>query len=206
MVILCHLHFLHWWVSVRTKCPVKSNGCLVKVKLWSFGPVIVQEIWICDGILIRFQGLLNFFSGRYITLCYSLYRIQGFKQEQKQEVFFASSKFHMHQVEVESFVSWSLNFIPVTFPPTPLLRLVQGLLDGMCHSCTLGKQVWCTLHSIRKCYWGQKVSTEALLQNPHLHHVIVLNRGGLQGGPKAKKLMSSSIGITIANPIIFSVL
>jgi len=42
--------------SVKTKSPVKSSACLVKVKLSSFGPVIVQEIWRCDGILIEFQG------------------------------------------------------------------------------------------------------------------------------------------------------
>ena len=35
---------------------------------------------------------------------------------------------------VESFVSF---FIPITFPPTPLLRLVQGLIYGMWCSCTI---------------------------------------------------------------------
>jgi hypothetical protein len=42
---------MQWWSpSVKTKSPVKSSACLVKVKLLSFGPVIVREIWRCDGI------------------------------------------------------------------------------------------------------------------------------------------------------------
>ena len=53
--------------SVKTKSPVKSSGYPVKVRPSSFGPVIVREIWKCDGILIVFQGLLDFFSSPYVT-------------------------------------------------------------------------------------------------------------------------------------------
>ena len=35
---------------------------------------------------------------------------------------------------VESLLSF---FIPITFPPTPLLRLVQGLFYGMWCSCSI---------------------------------------------------------------------
>jgi hypothetical protein len=34
----------------KNKSAVKSSTCLVKVKLSTFGPVIVQEIWRGDGI------------------------------------------------------------------------------------------------------------------------------------------------------------
>jgi len=105
----------------------------------------------------------------------------------------------MHQVEIESFISFSLNFIPITFPPTALLRLAQGLFYGMCCSCTIGKLVWCTLHFIRKCYWGWVLS---LLLYAHLHYVVISNRGGLEGGLKVKKLVSWAISTT--QPILLS--
>ena len=119
-----------------------------------------------------------------------------------RSIFFASPKSHVHQVEVESFVSFFLNFVPITIPPTPLLRLVQGLFSGMCHSCTIDKLVWHTLHCIRKCYRGWKLSAEPTPQNAHLRHIVVSNRGGLEGGHKAEKLVSSSISTT--NPILLS--
>ena len=62
------------WVVVNVQVGVsknqkscKSSGYPVKVRLSSFGPVIVWEIWKCDGILIIFQGRLNFFSSPYVT-------------------------------------------------------------------------------------------------------------------------------------------
>ena len=42
---------------------------------------------------------------------------------------------------VESFISF---FIPITFPPTPLLRLVQGLFYGIWCSCSIVELIWHT--------------------------------------------------------------
>jgi hypothetical protein len=94
--------------SVKMKSLVKSSACLVKVKLSSFGPVIVQEIWRCDGIFRSPQFFLK-------PICYSLSKIKRFK---KQEVFYASPKFYVHQVEVESFISLSLKLFPSHSLPT----------------------------------------------------------------------------------------
>ena len=57
-------------------------------------------------------------------------------------------------------------------------------------------------------YVGQgkvlRLSAEPSPLYSHLCHMVVLNRGGLEGGPKAKKLVSSSISTT--NPSLLSVL
>ena len=179
----------------KKKSPVKSSGYLVKVRLSSFGPVIVQEIWKCNRILIVFQGLLHYFSSPYITHFL----------KSKATSLFTSPKFNMDQVEVESY--WIIHFFPysITFPPTPSLRLVHGLFYGTWCSCTTAELLWHSLHSIRKSYQGWKLITWPSPQLPHLHQMVILNRAGLEGGPKAKKLIVSS-SISITNSILLSVL
>ena len=61
----------------------------------------------------RISGFLNFFSSPYVTRF-----LKSRDSKQKQKVLFASPKFHVHQVEVESFLPFSLNFIPsCSLPP-----------------------------------------------------------------------------------------
>ena len=84
---------------------------------------------------------------------------------------------------VESFISF---FIPITFPPTPVLKLVQGLFYGTWCSCTI-----VSLFDTHSILLGSIIEAESWSLglppdwNPHLHHMVVLDRGGLESGPKA---------------------
>ena len=103
---------------------------------------------------------------------------------------------------VESFLSF---FIPITFPPTPIAEASPGVILWYVVLLQYCRAYLTHLHSIRKRYWGWKLITWPSPRHLHLHHMVVLNRGGLEGGPKAKKLVVSS-SFSTTNPILLSVL